>query len=131
MAAWLLKTEPSTYSYQDLERERQTRWDGVRNPTALQHIRAMRPGDGIVIYHSGAVRAAVGVAEVTTAPYPDPAAGDEKYAVVDVKAVRALDAPVPLAAIKCDSLFTGSPLLRISRLSVVPLSGAQFERLTR
>jgi predicted RNA-binding protein with PUA-like domain len=129
MAYWLLKTEPGSYSYADLERDGQTRWDGVRNPTALLHIRAMQPGDTCVIYHSGDERQAVGLASVITAPYADPEAGDPRWAVVDVRAERRLDAPVPLATLKADPLFANSPLVRISRLSVVPLTEAQFQAI--
>ena len=131
MAYWLLKTEPSAYSWDELVAEKETRWDGVTAPAALQHIRAMKKGDKAVIYHSGDVRAAVGLAEVTTAPYVDPEGDSEKLAVVDVRAVRALKQPVGLAAIKGDPLFAESPLVRISRLSVVPLTQEQFTRLTR
>lgn len=131
MAYWLLKTEPGTYSFADLEREQATRWDGVRNPTALRHIREMRPSDRCVIYHSGAERAAVGLAEVTTEPYADPEAGDPKLAVVDVRAVRRLPQPLSLATLKADPRFAGSPLVRLSRLSVVPLTEEQYEALTR
>ena len=130
MAYWLLKTEPSTYAWEELLSEKETRWDGVTAPAALQHIRAMKKGDKAVIYHSGDVRAAVGLAEVTTAPYVDPEGDSEKLAVVDVRAVRALKQPVELAAIKGDPLFAESPLVRISRLSVVPLTHEQFTRLT-
>jgi len=129
MAYWLLKTEPGTYSFDDLVREGETRWDGVHNPTALGHIRRMRPGDTCVIYHSGDVRAAVGLATVTTEPYPDPEGGDPKLAVVDVRAGQRLDPPVPLAALKTDPLFAASPLLRIPRLSVVPLTEAQYQAI--
>lgn len=129
MTGWLLKTEPGTYSYGDLEREGSTRWDGVRNPTALQHIREMRPGDRCVIYHSGSERAAVGLAEVTTEPYPDPEANDPRLAVVDVRATRRLEQPVPLGAIKGNPLFAGSPLVRISRLSIVPLTEGQLQAI--
>jgi predicted RNA-binding protein with PUA-like domain len=131
MAYWLLKTEPSTYSWEDLEKEKQTRWDGVTAPAALQHIRKMKPGDQAVIYHSGDIRAAVGLAEVTTAPYVDPEGDSEKLAVVDVKAVRRLKQPVALNVIKSNPLFAESPLVRISRLSVVPLTPEQFRVLTR
>ena len=131
MAYWLLKTEPSTYSWDELVAEKETRWDGVTAPAALQHIRAMKKGDKALIYHSGDVRAAVGLAEVTTAPYVDPEGDSQKLAVVDVRAVRALKQPVALAAIKGDPLFAESPLVRISRLSVVPLTQEQFTRLTR
>jgi predicted RNA-binding protein with PUA-like domain len=130
MAYWLLKTEPSTYSWEELVAEKETRWDGVTAPAALQHIRAMKKGDKAVIYHSGDVRAAVGLAEVITAPYVDPEGDSEKLAVVDVRAVRALKQPVELATIKGDPLFAESPLVRISRLSVVPLTNVQFTRLT-
>ena len=131
MAYWLLKTEPSTYSWEELVAEKETRWDGVTAPAALQHIRAMKEGDKAVIYHSGDVRAAVGLAEVITAPYVDPEGDSAKLAVVDVRAVKALKRPVELAAIKSDPLFAESPLVRISRLSVVPLTQEQFTRLTR
>jgi predicted RNA-binding protein with PUA-like domain len=131
MAYWLLKTEPSTYSWEELVAEKETRWDGVTAPAALQHIRAMKKGDKAVIYHSGDVRAAVGLAEVTTAPYVDPEGDSEKLAVMDVRAVKALKRPVGLGEIKGDPLFAESPLVRISRLSVVPLTDEQFNRLTR
>jgi predicted RNA-binding protein with PUA-like domain len=126
MSYWLLKTEPGSYSFADLERERETRWDGVRNPTALQHIRTMRPGDRCVIYHSGQERAAIGLATVTTEPYADPEAGDERMAVVDVRVDERLPAPVSLATMKAHPSFAGSPLVRLSRLSVVPLTEAQY-----
>jgi predicted RNA-binding protein with PUA-like domain len=130
MTYWLLKTEPGDYAYDDLEREGTTRWDGVRNPTALQHIRAMRPGDRCIIYHSGDVRAAVGLAEVTSEPYPDPEAADPRLAVVDLRAAGRLPQPVPLATLKTSPLFATSPLIRISRLSVVPLTDEQFRLVT-
>ncbi len=129
MAYWLLKTEPGSYSYADLERDGETRWDGVRNPTALQHIRAMQPGDTCVVYHSGDERQAVGLASVVTAPCADPEADDPRWAVVDLRAERRLDPPVPLAALKANPLFADSPLVRISRLSVVPLTEAQFKAI--
>lgn len=131
MAYWLLKTEPSTYSWEELVAERETRWDGVTAPAALQHIRSMKEGDRAVIYHSGDVRAAVGLAEVTTAPYADPESDSEKHAVIDVRALHALKRPIGLAEVKADPLFAESPLVRISRLSVVPLTQEQFNRLTR
>ena len=131
MAYWLLKTEPSTYSWDELVAEKETRWDGVTAPAALQHIRAMKKGDKAVIYHSGDVRAAIGLAEVTTAPYVDPEGDSEKLAVVDVRAVQALKQRVGLAEIKAEPLFAESPLVRISRLSVGPLTQEQFKRLTR
>jgi predicted RNA-binding protein with PUA-like domain len=129
MAYWLLKTEPDSYSFDDLERDGETRWDGVRNPTALRHLRSMRPGDGCVIYHTGEERQAVGLATVTTPPYADPEAGDERLVVVDVRAQRRLPRPVPLTALKADPRFADSPLLRMGRLSVVPLTEEQFRAI--
>lgn len=126
MAYWLLKTEPGNYSYDDLERDGETRWDGVRNATALQHIRRMEPGDNCIIYHTGDERQAVGLASVITPPYADPEAGDPKLAVVDVRAAGRLPQLVPLSTLKANPVFAGSPLLRISRLSVVPLTEEQF-----
>lgn len=129
MAYWLLKTEPDAYSYDDLERDGATPWDGVRNATALGHIRTMRPGDGAVIYHTGDERRAIGLATVTTAAYADPDAPDNaagKLVVADVRAVRRLPAPVPLGTLKEHAAYVGSPLLRISRLSVVPLTEEQY-----
>lgn len=129
MAFWLLKTEPSTYSFANLIRERQTCWDGVRNPTALQHIRSMRPSDRCVIYHSGTERAAVGLASVATEPYADPRAGDPKLMVVNITSPRQLPHPVSLASLRTDPRFADSPLVRISRLSVVPLTQAQYHAI--
>ena len=128
---WILKTEPSTYSYDDLEREKQTMWDGVRNNLALKHIRTMRQGDRLLIYHSGKEKAVVGEAEVVKGPYPDPAAGDEKIVVIDIRARGGLGMPVELKTIKADKAFTDLALVRIPRLSVVPASKAQWERLRK
>jgi len=125
MAYWLLKTEPTTYSFADLERERVTAWTGVRNPQAQENLRAMKAGDRVLIYHSG-TKVAVGVAEVARTAYPDPTAADGQRACVDVRAVSALSAPVPLGVLKQAPSFAGSPLLRQGRLSVVPLSHEQW-----
>jgi predicted RNA-binding protein with PUA-like domain len=127
MAYWLLKTEPETYAYDDLVREGTSAWTGVKNPQAQGNLRNMRSGDQAVIYHSGEKRA-VGVAEVVKAAYPDPTAGGE-LVCVDVRAVEALPAPVPLEALKQEAAFEGSALLRQGRLSVVPLSPAEWRDL--
>ena len=127
---WLLKTEPDHYSYADLERDGATVWDGVSNPVALKHLGAMKAGDDALIYHTGNEKAVVGLARVTKAAYPDPKAGDQKLLVVELAPVRALARPVPLAEIKADREFADSPLVRQGRLSVVPLTDAQFRRLT-
>src|SRR3954464_9705250 len=102
MAYWLLKTEPSTYSFSDLRRDKKTPWNGVTNATALKHIRTMKKGDLALIYHTGDERAAVGVAEIASNPYPDPKADDEKIVIVDVKAKQALPRPVGLVVMKAD-----------------------------
>ncbi|MDB5298035.1 MAG: hypothetical protein JWO31_4018 [Phycisphaerales bacterium] len=129
MARWLLKTEPDTYSFDDLERDKKTVWDGVANALALKHIRAMAKGDEVVVYHTGDEKAAVGLATVASAPYADPAGGDDKLAVVDLKVGKRLAAPVTLAAVKADPAFAGWDLLRIGRLSVVPVPDAMWDRL--
>lgn len=125
---WLLKTEPSEYSFEDLVRDGTAAWDGVTNAQARIHLRAMKRGDRLVVYHTGGAKAAVGRASVAGAPRPDPA--DPKGTVVDVKAGKALKRPVTLAEMKVAKTFEGSPLLAIGRLSVVPLTPAQYAFLT-
>jgi predicted RNA-binding protein with PUA-like domain len=129
MNLWLLKTEPSTYAYDDLARERRATWDGVSNPTALSHLRAMRKGDQAFVYHTGDAKAVVGIARVASDPYPDPKLSDPRRVVVDLEPVRALQAPVTLASVKADKRFADFALVRISRLSVMPVSPAQWEAL--
>jgi predicted RNA-binding protein with PUA-like domain len=124
---WLLKTEPATYSFDQLEREGRATWDGVRNPTALRHLREMRAGDEVLIYHTGEEKSVVGTARVTKSAYPDPAAGDPKLVVVDLAPVSRLSRPVPLSAIKKDPRFAEWELVRISRLSVMPVSAAHWK----
>jgi predicted RNA-binding protein with PUA-like domain len=122
---WLLKTEPSEYAWEDLERDRTTAWTGVTNPQAVGNLRAMKEGDRAVIYHSGE-RRAVGIAEVVRAAYP---AGEGDGICVDLRALGPLPAPVPLEALKAEPTFEGSALLRQGRLSVVPLSPAEWRDL--
>jgi predicted RNA-binding protein with PUA-like domain len=126
---WLLKSEPDNYSYADLERDGQTVWDGVSNNAALLHIRKAQPGDLALIYHTGDERQAVGVAEVISAPYPDPRENDPKLAVFDVRPVRRLARPVTLAGVKTDPFFADFALVRQGRLSVVPVTEEQWQRL--
>jgi predicted RNA-binding protein with PUA-like domain len=128
-AGWLLKTEPAVYGFDDLVRERSTVWDGVTNPVALRNLRAMRRGDRVVIYHTGKEKRAVGLGRVTRAAYPDPKQDDERLVVVDLMAEKPLRRPVPLAELKSEKAFAGSPLVRQGRLSVVPLSPEQLEAL--
>ena len=127
MGTWLLKTEPDDYAWDDLVREGTTRWTGVTNPQAQGNLRAMKAGDRVVVYHSGEKRA-VGVAEVAKPAYPDPGGGPGRVCV-DVRAVAPLPAPVPLDALKLEPAFEGSALLRQGRLSVVPLSPAEWRDL--
>jgi predicted RNA-binding protein with PUA-like domain len=129
VAFWLLKTEPAAYSFADLERDGATAWDGIANNAALKHLRGARPGDLALVYHTGDERAAVGIAEVTSAPYPDPAEADVRLVVVDVRPVRRLARPVTLATVKADPFFAGFALVREPRLSVMPVTPAQWRRL--
>ena len=128
-AHWLLKTEPSTYSWDDLVSEKTAVWDGVANPVALRHLATMKPGDDALIYHTGSEKAVVGLARVTKAAYPDPKAKDPKMLVIELAPVRKLARAIPLSEIKSDRAFADSPLVRQGRLSVVPLSNEQFTRL--
>ena len=127
MAYWLLKTEPSTYSFADLQRDKQTRWDGITNPAALSHLKTAKKGDRALVYHTGNVKAAVGEAEIVTAAYADPK--DATLTVVDIAAKKALPNPVTLATLKADKAFKDSPLVKQGRLSFVPLSDAQWKRI--
>jgi predicted RNA-binding protein with PUA-like domain len=127
MATWLLKTEPSTYSFADLARDKQTRWDGITNPVALKYLRTAKAGDRAVIYHTGDEKSAVGLAEIVGPAYDDPK--NPKLAVIDLKAKQPLSRPVTLATIKADPVFAESPLVRQGRLSFVPLTEAQAARL--
>jgi predicted RNA-binding protein with PUA-like domain len=123
---WLLKTEPSSYSLDDLERDRETTWDGIRNALALIHLRAMHPGDGLLIYQSGKEKAVVGRGSVTSAPRT---AG--KSTVVDVRFEARLARPVSLAVIKREPALGGLPLIRNTRLSVMPVTADEWEAVNR
>lgn len=118
---YLLKTEPSVYSFENLVRDNNTIWDGVTNPVAVRHLREMKPGDRLVIYHTGDERSAVGTGSVVSVDASDP-----KTPLVRIKAGKAIGAPKNLAEIKAHKLFADSPLVRQGRLSVVPLSKAQY-----
>ncbi len=121
---YLLKTEPSTYSFADLQRDKITVWDGVSNPVALKNLRQMKPGDRLTIYHTGDERSAVGTALVVSVD-----AGDTKNPQVKIKAGDAISKPVTLAEIKANKVFADSPLVRQGRLSVVPLTKEQWNFL--
>jgi predicted RNA-binding protein with PUA-like domain len=122
---YLLKTEPTVYSFADLQRDKNTVWDGVSNPVALKHLREMKPGDRLVIYHTGDEKSAVGMASVVSVDTSDP-----KNPQVKIKVGEAIGKPVTLAEVKAQKLFADSPLVRQGRLSVVPLNAAQFKFLT-
>src|SRR3989454_7702939 len=126
---WIVKTEPSTYSFDDLARQKTAVWDGVKNNLALKHLRQMKPGDRVLVYHTGDEKAVVGVADVTSESYPDPKQKDPKLAVVDLRAGERLPRPVPLAEIKKERAFADLALVRIGRLSVMPASPDQYKRL--
>jgi predicted RNA-binding protein with PUA-like domain len=126
---WILKSEPSVYSFEQLVRDGRTVWDGVRNAQALIHLRAMKRGDEALFYHTGKVKALVGLAKIASAPYADPDAGDPKLVVVDLVPVRVLPKAVPLSAIKAELSMAALGLVRQSRLSVVPVAPEQWKRL--
>jgi predicted RNA-binding protein with PUA-like domain len=129
MSHWLLKTEPDSYAWDNLVADKRTSWDGVANALALKHIRTMKKGDTALIYHTGGERAAVGIAEIVSAPYADPNEGDERLVVVDLKPKQKLARPVSLDEIKADKTFAGWDLLRIGRLSVVPVPDPMWKRV--
>jgi predicted RNA-binding protein with PUA-like domain len=127
---WILKTEPSEFSFQQLLAGRTAGWDGVSNALALKHLRTVATGDRALIYHTGDERALVGLALVSRGAYPDPKLHDPKRVVIDVTADRPLARPVTLAEIKGDPAFADLGLVRISRLSVIPVTAEQWKRLT-
>ena len=129
MAFWILKTDADTYPFDQLERERRTVWDGVTNALALKHIRSMAPGDAVLVYHSNVGKELVGLARIVSPPYPDPKRKDPKLVVVDLEAERRLPRPVSLAAVKADPAFSDLGLVRLSRLSVIPVPPEQWKRL--
>jgi predicted RNA-binding protein with PUA-like domain len=129
-ASWLLKTEPKTYSFDRLLQEQRTTWDGVRNNLALQHLRAMKAGDRLLIYHSGADKAVVGTGKVLKAAYQDPSQDDPRVVVVDIAAEARLPTPVSLATLKAEPDLKEFPLIRMSRLSVMPVPPEVWKRIT-
>ena len=123
---WLFKTEPSTYSWAELARDRRTVWDGVKNALALKHLAAVATGDEVLIYHTGNERAAVGIAKVMRGAYPDPKRKDARLVVVDLQPVKALARPVALGEMRANPKLAGFDLLRLPRLSVMPVSAEQW-----
>ncbi len=131
MQHWLVKSEPGTYSWDDLCRDGRTRWDGVRNFQARNNLRAMRPDDLALFYHSVGERSVVGVARVASAAYPDPTAKEGDWSVVDLEPAFALVKPVALDAVKSEAALRDMVLVRQSRLSVQPVAKAEFDRIVK
>ena len=128
---WLFKEEPSNYSYDALERDGKTSWTGVKNPLAQKHLRSVKKGDRIFFYHTGDEKAVVGIAKAADAAYPDPADKTGKLYAVDVLPVKKLENPVTLASVKADKFFESFALVRMSRLSVMPVDDEQWERIVK
>jgi len=128
-AYWLLKSEPSDYSFDDLERDGHAVWDGVRNAVALKHMRKIKPGDQAFFYHTGKERAIMGIVRVESEPYPDPEVGDERMVVFEVAPQGRLSQPVDLKRIKDSGRFEGWELVRVPRLSVMPVPKAHWHRI--
>ena len=126
---WLMKSEPETYSIEDLERERVAGWDGVRNYQARNNLRAMKKADLVFFYHSVSDKEIVGVAKVTREHYPDPTAKEGDWSVVDLAAAEPMKKPVSLAQIKVDKSLVDIALIKQSRLSVMPITEAEFRRI--
>lgn len=126
---WLMKTEPETYSYADLERDGRTAWDGVRNYQARNHMIEMAVGDRILVYHSVRERAVVGLATVVEAAHQDPSTDDPRWQCVDIAPLRRVERPLTLAEIKADPALSGMVLVRNSRLSVQPVASDEWERI--
>ncbi len=129
MNFWLVKSEPGTYSWTQFVKDGRTAWTGVRNYAARNHLRAMKSGDRVFFYHSGADKSVVGLSRVLREAYPDPTAGEGDWSCVDLALEKSLARPVALSAIKADKLLKEMILARQSRLSVSPVTAAQFERL--
>ena len=128
-AKWLFKSDPEHYSFDDLERDRQTVWDGISNNLALKYLRTVRAGDLALVYHTGEERAVVGVAEVVSEPYADPKQKNPKLAVVDIRATERLKRPVTLDEIKKHASLKNFDLVRLPRLSVMPVTGEQWKEI--
>ncbi len=126
---WLVKQEPETYSWDDFVNDGRTDWTGVRNYQARNNLREMKTGDRVLFYHSGKDKAVVGVAEVVKKAYADPTGDDPQWLAVDLKPVKRLASPVPLAAIRYDKRLSALPLIRQSQLSVMPLTKDAFETI--
>lgn len=128
---WLVKSEPSTYSFADLQRDGRTDWTGVRNYAARLHLNAMRPGDRVLVYHSVDEKAVVGTAEITKAAFPDTTSKEPGWVAVELKAGKPLARPVTLAQVKATPALSKMALIRISRLSVQPVTADEFKAVLK
>jgi len=131
MAQWLVKEEPEHYSYDQLVKEKKTVWAGVKNPLAQKHLRSIKRGDRVFYYHTGKEKAIVAIATAASDAYPDPKDATKKAFVVDVAPVKKLARPVTLAEIKADRAFASFPLVRMSRLSVMPVTDEEWDRIEK
>jgi predicted RNA-binding protein with PUA-like domain len=131
MAYWLFKEEPDHYSLDQLFRDKRAVWSGIENNVALKHLRSVKKGDHVLYYHTGKEKAVVGVMEIVKGAYPDPKQNDPRLVVVDVKPVRRFDRAVSLAEIKANPKFADFALVRISRLSVMPVTATQWNEIER
>ena len=126
---WLVKEEPTHYGFDEFVKDKKAVWSGVRNALAQKHLRAIKKGDRVFYYHTGAEKAVVGIAKAVSNAYPDPEDKSGKYVAVDLVPVERLPRPVALTEIKADSAFKDFPLVRISRLSVMPVTDAEWKRI--
>jgi predicted RNA-binding protein with PUA-like domain len=131
MNNWLFKEEPTHYSFDDFAKDKKAVWSGVRNPVAQRNLRSVKKGDRVFYYHTGDERSVVGIAKALGDAYPDPDDASGKAFVVDIGPVRKLARPVTLKEIKADKAFADFPLVRISRLSVMPVTDAQWARIEK
>ncbi len=126
---WLVKEEPTHYNFDDLIRDGRTSWTGVRNPLAQKHLQSIRNGERVFFYHTGNEKAVVGIAKAADEPYPDPADKTGKLYAIDIVPLKKLKSPVTLAAVKADKAFVSFPLVRLSRLSVMPVTDLEWKRI--
>jgi len=131
MAYWLIKSEPEVYSWDQLLKDKQTRWDGIRNYAARLHLRSMKKGDEVFFYHSNKGTEIVGIATVTKEAYPDPTSDDPAWFAIDIKPLKKLSKPVSLDQIKKEKKLSGMALVRISRLSVQPVKDVEWEMIMK
>jgi predicted RNA-binding protein with PUA-like domain len=129
MNYWLVKSEPDVYSWEQLQKDGETQWTGVRNYAARLHLRGMKKGDEVFFYHSNTGLEIVGIAKVSKEAYPDPTADDDTWSAVDIKPFKSLKKPVPLSVMKTDKTLKNMPLIRIGRLSVMPITEDEYQKV--